>query len=134
MSVAAGSSQMVARVFLLVSAPIFLLVIALPLFFAPLAWAKRFRWTLPEENALTIYLGRCLGAVGIVVAALALRAAGDPMAHLEVFDLLALSSALLAVVHLWGAIRRRQPWTENVEIGIYALGAVAAVWLRLMLG
>ncbi|TMQ10514.1 MAG: hypothetical protein E6J90_31990 [Deltaproteobacteria bacterium] len=123
-----------ARAFLLIAGTIFLLIVALPLFLAPLAWAKRFLWTLPEEHALTIYFGRCLGATGIAVAGLALRAAADPAAHLEVFDLIAISGALLTVVHVWGAIRRIQPWIETVEIGLYLAATVASVWLRLTLG
>ena len=129
-----GSSQTLARVFLLVAGTVFSITIALPLFLAPLWWAKRFRWTLPADPSLTIYFGRCLGAVGIAIAALSLRAARDPAAHLEIFELLAVIGALLTVVHAWGAIRRSQPWTETVEIGLYALTTVAAVWLRSLLG
>jgi hypothetical protein len=134
MNAADGSSQTLARAFLLIAGTVFSLTIALPLFLAPLAWAKRFRWTLPADQGLTIYFGRCLGAVGIAVAALSLRAARDPAAHLEIFELLAVICALLTVVHAWGAIRRMQPWTETVEIGLYALATVAAVWLRSQLG
>jgi len=39
------------------------LFFALPIFIAPLAWARAMRWAIPEQQHLTIYFGRCLGAV-----------------------------------------------------------------------
>ena len=40
---------------------------------------------------------------------------------------------LLGAVHIWGALRREQPWTETAEIPLYVgLGALA-LWIRLQL-
>jgi hypothetical protein len=66
MNAAGSASHPLAQGFLIAAATIFFLGYALPLFVVPLAWAKWFRWKLPAEPALTIYFGRCLGAVGIV--------------------------------------------------------------------
>jgi hypothetical protein len=33
-------------------------------------------------------------------------------------------------VHLWGALRRMQPWTETAEIALYALVTGIALWIR----
>src|SRR4051794_3993482 len=54
--------------FLVVSTSFFLVVIALPLLFAPLTWARWYGWKLPEGSTdLTVYLGRCLGGVAFAV-------------------------------------------------------------------
>jgi hypothetical protein len=41
------------------------------------------------------------------------------------------AGALLTVAHVWGALTRRQPWTETVEIALYAGLTALFVWLRL---
>ena len=38
------------------------LFFALPIFVAPIAWARLMRWRIPEHQHLAIYFGRCLGA------------------------------------------------------------------------
>ena len=120
--------------FLLTSATFFLVVFALPLLFAPLRWARWFRWKLPEQLEtshlhLTVYFARCLGAVALSVIVITFRSAGDPRGHRILFDLIALLSGLMVLVHAWGAIRRTQPWTEHVEIVLYAAVAAAAIWI-----
>lgn len=113
------------------SAPtLFLLVYGLPLLVAPLWWARLFRWRVGGDDDLTVYLGRCLGAVAIAVIACAYRAAPAPAANPILFELIAVIGILLAGVHAWGALRRRQPWTETVEIALYVLVAILAVSLR----
>ncbi len=104
----------------------FLLLFALPLLFAPLRWAKLFQWSLPENTDLTVYLGRCLGAVALVITFLALRAASNPAQHRYVFEIIGLVSGLMTLIHVWGAIRRVQPWTETVEIALYATMTILA--------
>lgn len=118
--------------FLLTSATFFLVVYALPLLFVPLRWARWFRWKLPERpetSHLTVYFARCLGALALSVIVVTYRAAGDPRGHRVLFDLIALVGGLMALVHAWGAIRRTQPWTEHVEIVLYAAVAAVAVWI-----
>ncbi|MCG4788619.1 hypothetical protein L0N33_25160, partial [Roseburia faecis] len=43
------------------------LFFALPIFIAPLTWARLMQWTIPEHTHLAIYFGRCLGAFILVV-------------------------------------------------------------------
>ncbi len=113
--------------FLWTLAGVFLICFALPLLLAPIAWARVFRWPQPAADHLTLYFGRCLGAVALAIVAICFRAAPRASAHALLFELLAAAGALLALVHVWGAIRKQQPWTETVEIVLYA-GAAAAAW------
>ncbi|HEX6116196.1 MAG TPA: hypothetical protein VFY99_03790 [Solirubrobacterales bacterium] len=108
----------------------FIPIFALPLFIDPVWWAERFGWEAAGAGALTNYLGRCLGAVALAIALVALRAARDPAANRALFDLLALSATLLAVVHLRGAIEGDQPAIEHAETLFYAAFAAAAVACR----
>jgi len=114
--------------FLLVASSVGLLVFALPLLLSPLRWARRLRWRVPEDSDLTVYLGRSLGAVATALSVGGLLAARDPRRHRIVFPMASLASLLLTGVHVWGAIQRKQPWTETAEIffwGAMAAGAVA---------
>lgn len=116
------------RIFLIVVAAVFIPVFALPLFIDPVWWGERFGWDTDGASDLTEYLGRCLGAVALAIALIALRAARDPAASPWLFDLLILSALLLAVVHLRGAVEDSQPLIEHLETAMYALFALAA-WL-----
>jgi hypothetical protein len=102
-------------------------LLGLPLFFAPLAWARALRWPLPDDSRLTVYLGRCLGAVICVLAAFAFVAAGDPALQPFFFQIVIANFALMVVVHAWGAMRRIQPWTETAETFIWLGLLVAAI-------
>jgi hypothetical protein len=95
-------------------------VFALPIFLAPLTWARVFRWNLPDDTDLAIYFGRCLGVLAVVLSAFALCAglSGDGM--LLIFQIVIPVFALMTLVHIWGAIRRIQPVTETIEIGFWA--------------
>jgi hypothetical protein len=116
------------RAFLIVVAAVFIPVFALPLFIDPVWWAERFGWDTEGASELTDYLGRCLGAVALAISLIALRATHDPESSLWLFDLVALSALLLAVVHLRGAIEDSQPLVEHLETAMYAVFALAA-WL-----
>ena len=80
--------------------------------------------------ALSAYLGRCLGAVALAVIGCAYRAAPRPAAHPILFELIGAIGALLAGVHLWGAVKRQQPWLETMEVPLYAIVAGLAAWAR----
>ncbi len=124
-----------ASAFLAASCAFFLVVYAAPLALFPLAWARWFRWQLPEGGAdLTVYFGRCTGVLALAVIALVARAVPDPRGHLYVFDLIAVACGLMTVLHAWGALRRTQPWTEDVEIVLYGAVCAIAIGLRLRLG
>jgi len=100
---------------------------AIPLFLSPLRWARTLRWRVPSDTDLTVYLGRSLGALAVAVGVSALRAARRPEENRIVFEVGFLTGALEAAVHVWGALQRRQPWTETAEIAFWSAMAAAAV-------
>ncbi len=102
---------------------------ALPIFLAPLAWARRLGWRIPEDTDLAIYFGRCLGAFILVIELLMLRAALTGTGLVFTFQVLIAVAALMTVVHVWGALQRIQPISETLEIGMYAgLGILAVLF------
>jgi hypothetical protein len=102
---------------------------ALPIFLAPLAWARRLGWQIPEHTDLAIYFGRCLGAFVIVVELLMLRAAFTGVGLVFTFQVLIAVAILMTIVHIWGALQRIQPTSETLEIGMYAgLGVLAVLF------
>ncbi|MFL5907738.1 MAG: hypothetical protein ACJ75Z_09105, partial [Solirubrobacterales bacterium] len=113
------------RLFLIVVAAIFIPVFALPLFIDPIWWAERFGWDTDGPRDLTVYFGRCLGAVALAIALIAVRAIRDPAQSRWLFDLLALAGMLLAIVHLRGAIEDSQPLVEHLETAMYLLIGLA---------
>jgi hypothetical protein len=113
--------------FLLAASSIGLLVFALPLLLSPLRWARRLRWRVPEDTDLTVYLGRSLGAVATAFSVGGLLAARDPRRHRIVFPITAVAGFLLTGVHIWGAIQKKQPWTETAEIPFWAAVTAGAV-------
>jgi hypothetical protein len=82
---------------------------------------------VPEDTDLAVYLGRSLGAVAVALSLGALWAARDPWRHRIVFRMAAAAAALLAGVHVRGAIERKQPWTETAEIPLWAAMAIGAI-------
>ena len=99
------------------------LAFALPIFLAPLGWARLVRWTIPEHTHLAIYFGRCLGALVVMLEVMMLRAiqSGTPLLMASAYDMLFVVFGLMVVVHVWGALRRIQPITETLEIGLWVL-------------
>lgn len=97
------------------------LFFALPIFIAPLAWARLMRWTIPEHTHLAIYFGRCLGAFILVVEACMLRSITTGTSFSYAFDVLFVVFTLMFVVHVYGALRRIQPITETLEIGFWMI-------------
>jgi hypothetical protein len=119
----------VASWFLLGMAALFGLAFALPLLLVPMRWARWFRWKLPAEGHLTEYFGRCLGAVAVAIVVACVRAAPAPAANLPLFELVIAAATLLTAVHVYGALRRAQPWTETAEIALYAAATAATLWV-----
>ena len=109
-----------AQTYLLVLALATTLVFALPIFLVPLTWARVMQWALPEHTDLAVYFGRCLGAFILIVEGLMLRAALTGDALVTTFEVLAAVAGFMVLVHVYGALRRIQPWTETVETGFYA--------------
>jgi len=118
-----------AQAFLLALMIVTSAVFALPIFFVPLAWARRFGWRIPEHTDLAIYFGRCLGAFILIVELLMLRAALTGTGLVFTFQVLIAVAVLMIVVHIWGALLRIQPISETLEIGMYAgLGLLAVLF------
>jgi hypothetical protein len=115
--------------YLVSCAVVFTLGYGLPLALAPLAWARRFGWTV-RADALTVYLGRCLGCLILCISAATVRVAALPSARPIVLELLALAFAAMIVVHLVGWLRRTQPRLETAELPLYVLLTIATLWLR----
>lgn len=97
------------------------LFFALPIFLAPMAWARMMGWTLPEHRHLAIYFGRCLGAFILVVEVAMLRSATTGTSFSYAFDMLFVVFSLMFVVHVYGALKRIQPLSETLEIGFWAV-------------
>jgi hypothetical protein len=110
-----------APAFLLALVGVTTVAFAVPLFVTPVRWGRRMRFTIPADTDLAIYFGRCLGAVMLVIAAIATRAALTGVGLAVTFDLLVGAAGLMVVVHVWGAVRGIQPWTETVEIAFWLL-------------
>ena len=97
------------------------LFFALPIFVAPLAWARAMRWTIPEHQHLAIYFGRCLGAFILIVEITMLRSVTTGTSYSYAFDILFLVFMLMFIVHVYGAIKHIQPITETLEIGFWMI-------------
>jgi hypothetical protein len=123
----------------------FLLAYGLPLAFVPVRWARWFQWEVPENlddpknkqhvplHQLAEYFGRCTGTLAITITLFAMRAASDPAAHPYVLEIIFIACLGMTLVHVYGALRKIQPWTENAEILLYgAMTALAAgAWTTL---
>lgn len=109
-----------ARDYLLAVTVVTTLAFALPIYLAPLRWARVLGWRIPADTDLTIYFGRCLGAFILIVEALMLRAALTGEGLLYTFQVIIAVAGLMMVVHIWGALQRIQPLLETLEIGMYA--------------
>jgi hypothetical protein len=118
-----------AGVYLVVTGVVGGLGFAIPLFLMPLTWARAFRWNLPEDTDLALYFGRCLGAFGLVAAALYVRS-GLTGQDVEVaFQILISFAGLMVLVHILGALQRVQPITETIEIGFWlAMGVLGLLF------
>jgi hypothetical protein len=114
------------RIYFAVVVPLATLLLALPITLAPLSWARALRWRVPDtdvsadERYLTLYFARCLGVIALAFGIVA----GLAGIRQEVPEILVLQAILmgagLTLVHAYGAVRRMQPITETIEIGVYA--------------
>jgi hypothetical protein len=109
--------------YLIITGVLFLLAFGLPIFFLPLAWARRIGWKIPEETHLTVYFGRCLGGIALSLIVVAFLAARDPWGYRFFFDLLIMVALFMVAVHFYGFIKRVQPLIEHLEIILYSVVA-----------
>jgi len=97
-----------------------LALFCIPLFFKPLLWARLMLWKIPEDTDLTVYFGRCVGGLGLVIDFAVIRASMTGEGLQLVFGSLYVLLILMIIVHIYGAIKRIQPMTETLEIGLWA--------------
>ncbi|XVQ82989.1 hypothetical protein ACQP2K_29660 [Microbispora siamensis] len=90
----------------------------------PIFLANTCTIVLAQPLVLRLVTGRCRSH------AFALSAAEH---HMIVFDLIAVVCGLQTLIHVDGVVRRTQPWTETVEIGLYAALCGASVVIRVLL-
>ena len=97
-----------------------LLFFGLPILITPLRWARALRWEVPEDVRLVRYFARSLGSAAVAIGGVAvyLALAGGPARPVVLIGVVA--TALLTVIHVVGALERSQPWTETVEIPMWA--------------
>jgi hypothetical protein len=110
-----GSSQ-----FLIIVSALTLLF-GSPMLVHPLGWARALRWTLPERADLTIYFGRCLGGVVTVLAMMGFVAARTPAVQPFYFTLMLAVVGVNILIHIGGALQKRQPLAETAEILVWVL-------------
>lgn len=108
-----------AQQYLLVFAASTAVLFSVPLFFFPLKWARLMLWTVPEHTDLTVYFGRCLGALALVINFIVLKVALSGEGVMIIFQALDGLLALMVGVHIYGAIKKIQPITETLEIGFW---------------
>jgi len=114
-----GMNSAYAETYLLVLMVVTTVSFAAPIFFVPLTWARLMLWRIPEDKDLAVYFGRCLGAFILVTEILMLRSVTTGTGLSFTFDVLFCVFGLMLVVHIHGALRRIQPITETLEIGLW---------------
>jgi len=110
-----------ANIYLIVAGVAILAAFGIPLLIVPIHWARALRWQTLHADNLTVFLGRSLGAVLIVLAVFAFKATGSPATQPFFFDLLLWMLALMGLLHMYGAITKTQPITETVEIALWVI-------------
>jgi len=114
---------------------VFTVGFGIPLTLAPLRWARVLGWRLPDQDtALTVYLGRSLGAVILVLAVLVAGAARAPARSAWALQLITLAGVAMTAVHGWGWLRRTQPRSENLETIGFAIVAAVSWWVSTTIG
>jgi hypothetical protein len=103
-------------IFMLSGATALVLLLGLPLLFAPLAWARTLGWRVPQDTDLANYFGRSLGAASLSIGVVGYIAARDPWQYRNVFILVILVGVLLTGVHVYGYVKKSQPVFESIEI------------------
>jgi hypothetical protein len=128
-----GQLQGYTALFLLTLALGTSILFGIPLLFTPLAWAKILGWQISDSDHLSLYLGRCLGGLICVLSLMALIASVNHEVQPFFFQILISNYIILILIHIYGAIRRIQPLSETLEIGLW-LGLLLLTLLFYPLG
>lgn len=116
-----GVWQAYTGVYLIVAGIMMLVAFGIPLLVVPMSWARVMRWEIPPPGQLVTFLGRSLGLFICVVAAYAFKVATTPQAQPFFFEFMLWLFAGMIGLHVYGAIKRVQPVTETIEIGLWVL-------------
>jgi hypothetical protein len=116
-----GIWQAYAGAYLIVAGVAMLAGFGIPLLVAPMSWARLMRWEVLPPGQLVIFLGRSLGMFICVVAAYAFKAAATPQAQPFFFELMLWLFVGMIGLHVYGAIKKAQPITETIEIGLWVM-------------
>jgi len=110
-----------ADIYLMVAGVAMLVAFGLPLMLAPLRWARVFRWDVSQPGNLVIFLGRSLGVLISVIAIYAFKVSQTPAALPFYYELMLWTFVGMILLHIYGAIRKTQPVTETLEIGLWVI-------------
>ena len=110
-----------ADIYLIVAGVAMLLFFGLPLIFVPMRWASLFRWDVSHPGDLVIFLGRSLGVFITVIALYAFKVSQVPAAMPFFYELMLWTFVGMIILHIYGAIRKTQPITETIEIGLWVI-------------
>jgi hypothetical protein len=108
-------------VYLIIAGVAMLVGFGLPLMLVPMGWARVFCWEVPAPRNLVIFLGRSVGVFISIIAIFAFKAAQNPLEKPFYFDLMLWLFGGMILLHAYGAIRKTQPITENLEILLWVL-------------
>src|SRR4030042_1312469 len=110
-----------ADIYLMVAGVAMLVAFGLPLMLAPRRWARVFRWDVSQPGNLVIFLGRSLGVLISVIAIYAFKVSQTPAALPFYYELMLWTFVGMILLHIYGAIRKTQPVTETLEIGLWVI-------------
>jgi hypothetical protein len=110
-----------ADIYLMVAGVAMLAAFGLPLMLVPMGWARVFRWDVSQPGNLVIFLGRSLGVFLSVLAIYAFKVSQTPSAMPFYYELMLWLFGGMILLHVYGAIRKTQPVTETLEIGLWIL-------------
>jgi hypothetical protein len=116
-----------AQTFMLGFAILAMVAFVIPMIFAPMFWARKLLWNIPEDTDLAVYSLRSLGSLGLAVLLITFRAAVTGEGLLLIYELFIPFFALMVLVHIYGAIKKIQPITETLEIGFWLVLLVLAL-------
>jgi hypothetical protein len=109
------------NIFLVITGVIMLPAFGLPLMLVPMRWAHVFRWEIPQQQTLAVFLGRSVGIFITILAIYAFRVTQMPEAKPFFFDLMLGTFVGMLILHIYGALRKPQPVTETMEIIVWVL-------------
>jgi hypothetical protein len=92
---------------------------SIPIFLCPLTWARLMKWTIPKQTNLVLYFGRCLGSLALVLEYVTYQAASTGIGEVLIYQFWIGICAFMVVLHIYGAIKKIQPITETLEIGLW---------------